>query len=239
MATDHQVRTCSTFLLMRKTVALFTLGLAALRLVACAGPDTADVSEIESAASGYQTDNERPLATLPASAQTTTETNVVSWEVYERPEGRVARGLDAERAVLMEARVESSSPDLETEPVLYALAPSPALVVLGLEGCVLHAESDQLRKVGEAFYRDAQGSADFPNTLSDAEGSSVAELVQTFSVAIPGQSGPDLSLPPCVAVCQQAWVDCLNACSVWEWLIGKCVPKCRIEWAGCLAVTCR
>lgn len=38
----------------------------------------------------------------------------------------------------------------------------------------------------------------------------------------------------CLIGCQLSWSDCLNRCSWWEWVIGSCPPKCRIEWLKCV-----
>jgi hypothetical protein len=49
---------------------------------------------------------------------------------------------------------------------------------------------------------------------------------------------PQGLLPPCAQSCQLSWDDCMRGCSWWEWMIGSCVPKCRVLWAKCLADRC-
>jgi hypothetical protein len=38
----------------------------------------------------------------------------------------------------------------------------------------------------------------------------------------------------CALACQRSWSDCITRCSWWEWVVGSCPPKCRVEWVMCM-----
>lgn len=38
----------------------------------------------------------------------------------------------------------------------------------------------------------------------------------------------------CAKGCQDAWSSCVSGCQWWEWVVGSCIPKCRVQWVACL-----
>ena len=53
-----------------------------------------------------------------------------------------------------------------------------------------------------------------------------------------GHSGkvvPQQNWWDCFLSCQTSWSTCVSGCQWWEWVIGSCVPKCRVLWVNCLS----
>jgi hypothetical protein len=38
----------------------------------------------------------------------------------------------------------------------------------------------------------------------------------------------------CFKGCQDAWSSCVSECQWWEWVVGSCIPKCRVQSVACV-----
>lgn len=60
------------------------------------------------------------------------------------------------------------------------------------------------------------------------QSSSIISELSKFQEILP-------QLSPCWENCQNSWSDCVQTCDWWKWVVGSCIPKCRIDWIVCVS----